>query len=134
MGSRGQYSSSNRFAAYFEPQYHKAGEIGGIKVLAHNSGANAKLPEYAKTADAYISINGRGEKEHLRIYEGHRPVLEIDLGHPHHHGLKDGDVHVHTYATGADGHPQRSKTSRSLTDSEKKKYGKILDQMKRSMK
>jgi len=134
MGSRGQYSSSNRFAAYFEPQYHKVGEIGGVKVLVHNSGANAKLPEYAKTSEAYISKNADGQMTHLRIYKDHRPILEIDLGHPHHHGLKEGEIHVHRYGKGPDGYPRRSRKSRRLLDSEKQKYGKILKQMQESMK
>ncbi len=134
MGSRGQYIRSNRFAGYFEPQYHKVGEVFGVKVLEHNSGANAKLPEYAKTATAYISCNADGAMTHLRIYRNHRPYLEIDLGHPHHHGLKDGDVHVHRYGRDKEGHPVRSRSSRRLLDSETAKYGKILEKMKGTTK
>ena len=134
MGSRGQYISSNRFASYFEPQYHRVDEIAGIKVLSHNSGANAKLPEYAKTSEAYISINADGAMTHLRVYKNHYPILEIDLGHPHHHGLKEGEIHVHRYGRGLDGHPCRSRKSRRLLDSEKRKYGKIQTRMQESMK
>ena len=130
MGSRGQFDGTNRFSMYFEPQYHAVDVIGGVKVLWHNNGPNGGLPEYAKTAEAYIGVNRQGKLMRLRIYKDHRPIIDIDFGHPGHHGLKDGDIHVHRYGLDKDGHPVRSRKSRSMLKSEHAKYDKIIAEMK----
>ena len=91
MGSRGQYAASNRFSLYFEPKYRKVDEICGVKVLELKSGSgNLNLPEYAKKSTAYIGIDKAGKFMRIRIYKDHRPVIDIDFGHPNHHGLKMG--------------------------------------------
>lgn len=131
MGSRGQYHDTNRFSSYFEPQYHAEGYVAGVKVLEHNSGANGKLPEYAKTATAYIGVNREGKFTRLRIYENHRPVIDIDLGHPNHHGLNDGDVHVHQYGIDKTGHPVRPRGARPMSRTEHEKYDAIIAEMAR---
>lgn len=134
MGSRGQYKDSRRFTLRFESHYHQVGEkIFGVKVLQFNDRANSALPEYAKTSEAYLSINQDGEMMHLRIYRDHFPVMDIDVGHSHHYG-KDGDfVHVHDFRKDAGGDPDRG-VGRSITESELRKYGKLIEKMKGSMK
>ena len=132
MGSRGQYAASNRFSLYFEPKYRKVDEICGVKVLELKSGSgNINLPEYAKTSTAYIGIDKAGKFMRLRIYKDHHPVIDIDFGHPNHHGLKDGDIHVHRYGVDKDGHPVRSRKSRGMLPSEHEKYDTIIAEMKR---
>ena len=136
MGSRGQYESSSRFSNYFEPQYHAVDNISGVKVLQKNGSAigNGALPEYAKTSEAYVNVDRLGRCMRLRIYKNHKPLIDIDLGHPNHHGLRDGDVHVHRYGTDAQGHPVRSQKSRCMLKSEHEKYDKILNEMIRRNK
>ncbi len=133
MGSRGQYITSNRFTLYFESHYYEVGAFNGVKVLQFNDRANSALPEYAKTAEAYLSVNKDGEMLHLRIFRDHFPVMDIDVGHSHHYGKADGFVHVHDFGKDVEGHPLRH-TGRPITASEFRKYGKIISQMKGSIK
>ena len=132
MGSRGQYGASNRFSLYFEPRYRAVDEICGVKVLELNGGSgNLNLPEYAKTSVAYVGKDSRGKLMRLRIYKDHRPVIDIDLGHPAHHGLKNGEIHVHEYGTDKDGHPLRYRKSLDMLPSEHEKYDTIIAEMRR---
>ena len=137
MGGRGAYSRTNGFAdGKTENEFINVGgkTVDGIKVLQNTKANNSSLPEYANTSTEYISYNPKGAMLHLRVYDDHVPIKEFDLGHSHHHGLKEGEIHVHTYSIGIDGHPVRSRESRLMTDSEKRKYGAILQIMKESKK
>lgn len=133
MGSRGQYMASNRFTLYFESRYHQVKTIEGIKVLQFNDRPNSALPEYAKTSEAYFSINKDGEYQHLRIYKDHFPVLDIDVGHPQHYGNGTGYVHVHDFTKGADGHQHRE-VGRAISEAEMLKYSHLIAIMKGTMK
>lgn len=133
MGSRGQYDATNRFSTYFEPQYHSVQIIDGVKVLAFNGGANSKLPEYAKTAEAYLSISRDGELTHLRIYKDHYPVIDIDVGHSHHYGQGKDFVHVHDFGRDATGHPLRM-NGRDIRTEEMIEYGHLISVMKGTLK
>lgn len=135
MGGRGAYMRTNGFAnGLTEHEFQNIGNIGGIKILQYGTNPNAKLPEYANTSSAYISINKDGEMTQLRIYQNHFPVIDIDLGHPAHHGLNDGEIHVHNYTKDQTGNPVRSRTSRNLTETESKLYSEIIRKMKESKK
>ena len=134
MGSRREWEASKRFTLYFESHYHAVATVEGVKVLQFNDRPNSALPEYAKTSEAYLSINGRGEMMHLRIYKNHEPILEFDIGHWKHYGKGKGYVHVHDYTTDVDGHPVRISPGRDITSSESAKYGKLLERMKESKK
>ena len=135
MGSRGQYNDSRRFTLRFESHYHQVGEkIFGVKVLQFNDRANSALPEYAKTSEAYLSINRDGEMMHLRIYRDHAPVLEIDVGHWKHYNKQKGYVHIHDYGRDANGNPCRKTPGRDLSSAEMSKYGKLIEKMKGSLK
>ena len=131
MGSRGQYKDSRQFTLRFESNYHQVGEkVCGVKVLQFNDRPNSALPEYAKTSDAYLSINKDGEMMHLRIYKEHSPALEIDIGHWKHYNMPKGYVHVHDYGMDANGNPRRITPGRDLSADEVVKYGKIRNYCK----
>ena len=134
MGSRREWESSRHFTLYFESHYHNVAMVDGVKVLQYNDRPNSALPEYAKTSEAYLSINREGEILHLRIYKDHFPVMEIDIGHWQHYGKSRGYVHVHDYAKGSDGYQQRLSPGRDITPAEEAKYGKILMHMKGTLK
>lgn len=137
MGGRGAYVRTNNFAdGKTENEFVNIDgkKVCGIKVLKNTKANNSSLPEYANTSKAYISHNQKGEMLHLRIYDNHFPVKEFDLGHAHHHGLPAGEIHVHTFSVGPDGHPVRSKDSRRMADEEKTQYGTILKIMMESRK
>lgn len=134
MGSRRDWEMSRNYTLYFESHYHAVATIEGVKVLQYNDRPNSALPEYAKTSEAYLSINAKGEMMHLRIYRNHKPILEFDIGHWKHYGKNKGYVHVHDYSTDAEGHPVRISPGRKITSAEAAKYGKILEVMKRSKK
>lgn len=133
MGSRGQYMESRRFVLRFESHYHKVGEIEGVKILEFNAKPNSALPEYAKTADAYMSRNGKGEMLHLRVFEAHEPILEFDVGHWKHYGKEKGYVHVHDYSKDANGFPVRITPGRDPSAAELARYGTILRHMRGSL-
>ena len=107
---------------------------GGVKVLQFNDRANSALPEYAKTSEAYLSINRDGEMMHLRIYRDHAPILEIDVGHWKHYNKQKGYVHIHDYGRDANGNPCRKTPGRDLSPAEMSKYGKLIEKMKGSLK
>ena len=135
MGSRGQYKDSRRFTLRFESHYHQVGEkIFGVKVLQFNDRANSALPEYAKTSEAYLSINRDGEMMHLRIYRDHAPILEIDVGHWKHYNKQKGYVHIHDYGRDANGNPCRKTPGRDLSPAEMAKYGTLIEKMKGSLR
>ena len=137
MGGRGAYIRTNGFAdGKTESEFVNINgmKVCGIKVLKNAKANNSSLPEYSNTSNAYISYNQKGEMLHLRIYDNHFPIKEFDLGHSHHHGLREGEIHVHTYSIGPDGHPVRSRESRVMTKTEKEQYGSVLRIMKESKK
>lgn len=133
MGSRREWEASKRFTLYFESHYHAVATVEGVKVLQFNDRPNSALPEYAKTSEAYLSINRHGEMLHLRIYKDHFPVLDIDVGHSHHYGQGGDFVHVHDFGKDANGYPVRH-VGRPITPDELAKYGKFINQMKGSIK
>jgi hypothetical protein len=137
MGGRGAYSRTNGFAdGKTENEFFNYNnmQVDGIKVLSYHGSNNAKLPEYANTSSEYIAINSDGELTQLRVYVNHFPYADIDLGHSHHWGLNAGDVHVHPFLVGKDGHPIRMATQHPQADDLIKKYKTTIQKMKRTFK
>lgn len=142
MGGRGAYSRTNHFAdGITENEFFQAKDengnplyVGGIKVVVFKDGKNGKLPEFSNTSSEYISINKYDEMSSLRIYKDHFPIAQIDLGHPNHHGKKEGEPHVHEYIKGPDGLPCRLNTPPKNAAEILKKYEAVIKQMKETLK
>lgn len=123
MGSRGAFLRQGGFSKPLE--YQEIGKIEGVKVLRYTLAKSQKLPERSNTADAYIAYDQFGQPKQLCIFEKRIPVMDIDFGHSHHHGLSKDDFHVHEHANG-----ERSKVSRALTSAEQARWGKIIEKIK----
>lgn len=131
MGGRGTWDSTGHFKSWTEADQKWVCEemVGGVKVIHPVGKSNGSLPEYAKTSEAYIARGKDGKLEHLRVYEDHQPLMEFDLGHAHHHGMADGDVHVHHYTMAQDGFPDRSRKGDPPTDAEWAEWGHVITEM-----
>ncbi len=133
MGNRGTYWRTARFTEHSETDLHwkTVGTLDSIKILKHQDKPNCSLPEFAKTSKAYIGVAQDGRLTVLRVYEKGFPSLEFDLGHPHHHGMTQGAVHVHHYVQGPDGNPVRDPRGRKPTDREWEAWGGTIREMER---
>ena len=131
MGGRGTWDSTGHFQTWTESnqRWVSEGTISGVKVIHPIGRSNGSLPEYAKTSEAYIARGKDGKLAHLRICHDHFPVLEFDLGHPHHHGMTEGDIHVHHYTKTPQGHPLRSLEGKPPTADEWTRWGEVVKQM-----
>lgn len=136
MGGRGTWETTNHFQSWTEDHQRWVCEerIGEIKVIHPKGRKNGNLPEFAKTSEACISRGADGKCEHLRVYEGHYPVMEFDLGHPWEQGMKPGEIHVHHYTLDGNGMPVRSRKGDTPTDKELERWGSVLAEMKRRNK
>ena len=111
MGSRGAFLPHGGFS---EPlKYQEIGKIEGVKVLRDPTAKKQSLPQRANTSSAYAGVDSRGVVKQLRVFEKRFPIIDIDFGHSHHHGLSQDDFHVHEYLNG-----ERSNVSRALTSAE----------------
>ena len=134
MGSRGTYWRTAGFSSYTEAdlEWRTVGTLDGIKILKQPDKPNGSLPEFAKTSEAYIGETKEGKLMTLRVYDKSGfPTLEFDLGHPHHHGLPEGTVHVHKYTKGPDGNPLRDPVGKEPNDKQWEKWGSFIQAMKR---
>lgn len=102
--------------------------VEGIKVVRKDGFDMAKLPLHSMKSSAYIAISQEGKLTQIRVFKDHNPLIDIDLGHSHHHNV--GDIHVHDYDLTNPGEPKRARKARPLSDEESKLYGEILTAMK----
>ncbi|MBQ7814330.1 MAG: hypothetical protein IJ387_07575 [Thermoguttaceae bacterium] len=127
MGGRGAFLPQGGFS---EPlKYQEVEKIEGVKVLRFTLTGSQKLPERANTADAYIAYDQNGQPKQLRVFEKRIPVIDVDFGHSHHHGLSKDDFHVHEYMNGV-----RGNVSRALTLAEWARWGKVIEKIQEERK
>ena len=134
MGSRGTYWRTAGFASYTaaDLEWKSLEKLEGVKILKQPDKPNGSLPEFSKTSEAYIGITQGGKLMTLRVYDKSGfPRWEFDLGHPHHHGLPEGSVHVHEYTKGPDGNPRRNPKGKLPTEEQWKRWGHLIEEMKR---
>ena len=134
MGSRGTYWRTAGFASYTESDllWKMVGEVDGMKIIRRPDRSNGSLPEFAKTSEAYIEQSKEGKLVSLRVYDKTGfPIYEFNLGHSHHHGMKEGEVHVHEFVKLPDGNPWRNPHGDKPSAEQMDKWGGIIREMKR---
>lgn len=137
MGSRGTYWRTSGFSSYTDAdlEWKTIGKLDGVKILKQPDKPNGSLPEFSKTSEAYIGVTSEGKLMTLRVYDKDGfPKWEFDLGHPHHHGLPEGAVHVHAYTKGPDGNPRRDPVGKQPTNEQWEKWGALVLKMKERTK
>mgnify|MGYP007069883870 CR=1 FL=1 len=124
MGNGQHYLKSGGFRSYF--YVHKETiTAGGLtaKVIAwyNTKDFHDSLPMFSNTSKLYMRY-ARGGKQiiQLRVFEGRKPVLDFDWGHPH-RPFKEGIVHVHIWKNG-----RRMSAERLMNNAEMKRYGALI--------
>ena len=130
MGSRGAFRPEGGFNAPFE--FECIGTIHGVKILRYRNGVYQKLPEYSNTSSAYVGIDKEGLVKSLRVFDARRPSFDVDFGHSHHHGLKEGEYHVHDFIdVPGKAHRERQHVSRPITKEELATWGAVINEILR---
>lgn len=125
MGSRGGYLNGRWEIK--EYTHTEAGKIGEVKILRiTDSRKSAKLPIISNRSTAYVGTNSQGQVCQLRVFKNQKPVMDVDFGHAHHHGLDRDDFHVHDYVNG-----NRSVVSRELTTAEWARWRYVIEEILR---
>lgn len=107
----------------------------GVKVLYNDTNKRSNdLPAYSNSSSMYFKRDALGEIVQLRVYDKrHRAKYDIDINPKKPHLNRDGTMipagitHIHEWLVDAKGNLVRSRKGRLLTESEIRKFGKILE-------
>ena len=134
MNKNGGFNTPLEFHAVGKVEYYLDGRKMSVKILEFTKSTSRKLPESSNTSDAYVLMDENNKPKQLRVYQNRIASFDVDFGHAHHYGLKDGLYHVHriSYAN-INGKETmvRSRDSPKLSPDELKRWGSLINKLMR---
>lgn len=138
MGSGRTYNPQG--GVYREDWSYQGESYDNIKVIYNKIDSKTNgLPLYSNTSDAYLK-KMKGSIVQLRLYKNRIASIDIDIEQSGVHTNKDGTkiqgtiAHVHEWGYNKRGEWVRGITARLLTESEIKKWGRLLKEANPNIK